>query len=231
MPCQMEIAKSFCCWPCRTGPLSLTASVPQTGYVPGESIVISAQVINLSGSTVDYMKFELRQLIVYHSQTPNRNTKEELRTILQKRSAGVAQNNEERYEISIPIPSLPPTNTNSCRIIYVSYDIRIEAKVGFKNYPYVEMPITIGNVPLQSVRHAYENVAYSSAPDESMLDIQPRTHEPPSAPLDLPETSRMGTRLPHQSYADLRKSLKTKNIIEYFIQKKILRVLFFCWLF
>lgn len=204
----MEVTKSFCCWPCRSGPLSLTASVPQTGYVPGETIKISARVINLSGSTVDHMKFELRQLIVYHSQTPHRNTKEELRTILQKRSAGVAQNNEERYEISIPIPSLPSTNANSCRIIYISYDIRIEAKVGFKNYPYVEIPITIGNVPLQSVRHAYENVGYSSAPDESILDILPRTQQAPSAPVDSPQGSGVGMRLPHQSYADLGKLLK-----------------------
>lgn len=198
MPCQMEITKSFCCWPCRTGPLSLSATVPQTGYVPGESIVIQAQVINLSGSNVEYMKFELRQLVVYHSQTPAHNTKDEHRSILQKRSTGVALNNEERYEISLQIPSLPPSNLNSCRIIFISYDIRVEAKIRMSNSPFIEIPITIGNVPLQPVRHAYENVGLVR--DESSAQIQSRAIEQPTAPeVELPTVS-----LPHQSYTDLR---------------------------
>lgn len=212
MPCQMEIAKSFCCWPCRTGPLSLTASVPQTGYVPGQSIVIQAQVINLSGSNVDCMKFELRQLIVYHSQTPTRATKEEKRSVLQKRSAGCAQNNEERYEVNLSIPSLPSTNINSCRIIFISYDVKIEAKVsGFNNNPFVEIPITIGNVPLQSVRHAYENVGFSTASEDTTAQMPPRTFETPTAPMssDLVASGQqpigLVRPLPHQSYADLRK--------------------------
>lgn len=205
----MEITKSFCCWPCRTGPLSLTASIPQTGYVPGQSIIIQAQVINLSGSNVEQMKFELRQHIDYHSQTPTRSTKEELRSILTKRSAGVQQNNEERYEINLPIPSLPPTNMNSCRIIFISYDIKIEAKLsGFTNNPFVEIPITIGNVPLQSIRHAYENVAFNTTSDDSVTQIQPRIYEIPSAPgaSDVEVTTRM-LPAPYQSYADLRKEL------------------------
>lgn len=214
----METAKSFCCWPCRTGPLSLTASIPQAGYVPGQTIIIQAQVINLSGNNVDGMKFELRQLIVYHSQTPSKAIKEEQRSILQKRSAGCAQNNEERYEVNLPIPSLPPTNMNGCRIIFISYDIKVEAKVsGFSNNPNVEIPITIGNVPLQSVRHAYENVGFSTAPEEAAAQVPPRTYETPSAPVGsetLPEAgaSQVGLAraLPHQSYADLGEKARTR---------------------
>lgn len=200
MPCEMEVTKQFCCWPCRSGPLSLTASVPQTGYVPGESIIIQARVINLSSSCVDYMKFDLRQLIVYHSQTPKKNTKEERRTILQKRSSGVGKNDEERYEIALPIPSLPPTNATCCRIIDISYDIRIEAIVGMKSNPLIEFPITIGNVPLQSIRHAYENVGM--IPDDGTVQIQASGIEQPTAPEETPPVP---TTLPHQSYKDLRK--------------------------
>lgn len=205
----MEITKSFCCWPCRTGPLSLTASIPQTGYVPGQNIVIQAQVINLSGSTIDQMKFVLRQSIVYHSQTPTRATKEELRTIQQKRSTGVAQNNEERFEISLPIPSTPPTNVGSCRIIFISYDIKVEAKiVGVHTNPFVLLPITIGNVPLQAVRHAYENVGFNATSEMSTVQIQSRAMENATAPEITPDVGAVALpiSLPHASYADLRKS-------------------------
>lgn len=208
MPCQMEITKSFCCWPCRTGPLSLTATIPQTGYVPGQNIVVQAQVINLSGSTIEQMKFVLRQSIVYHSQTPTRATKEELRSIQQKRSSGVAQNNEERFEISLPIPSLPSTNEGGCRIIYISYDIKVEAKIiGVRQNPFVVLPITIGNVPLQAVRHAYENVGFNAMSEISTVQIQSRGMENPTAPEVTPDVQAVALpiSLPHGSYADLRK--------------------------
>lgn len=205
----MEITKSFCCWPCRTGPLSLTASIPQTGYVPGQNIVIQAQVINLSGSTIDQMKFVLRQSIAYHSQTPTRATKEELRTIQQKRSTGVAQNNEERFEISLPIPSTPPTNVGACRIIFISYDIKVEAKVvGVNTNPFVLLPITIGNIPLQAVRHAYENVGFNATSEMSTVQIHSRGMENATAPDITPDVGAvtLPISLPHSSYADLRKS-------------------------
>lgn len=197
----MEMTKSFCCWPCSSGPLSLTASVPQTGYVPGESIIIQAQVVNLSSTDVDYMRFELRQMIVYHSQTPSHNTKEKRRSIVVKRSAGAKPNNEERYEISLPIPSLPPTSVNGCRIIFISYDIRIEAEVSMNNNPSVEIPIIIGNVPLQPVRHAYDNVGMVR--DESAAHLQTRAIEQPTAP-DTDSVTHVPW--PNQSYADLRKN-------------------------
>lgn len=118
---------------------------------------------------------------------------------------GAAQNNEERHEISIPIPSLPSTSPKSCCIISIWYYIRIEAKVGSRHHPHVEIPIVIGNVPLQWVPNANQNVAYSSAPNERILHILPTTPEAPSAPADSPEVSGLGMRLPHESYANLGK--------------------------
>ena len=51
----MVHSKNFCCLWCRSGPLSALLKVEQTGFVPGETIKITADVDNKSNVKVHSM--------------------------------------------------------------------------------------------------------------------------------------------------------------------------------
>lgn len=145
----MEFLKTFCCWPCRSGPLSIFASLPQSGFVPGQSIVISARIINNSNVIIDYMRFTLRKTIAYHSQTPSNKTKYEVETIQEQRTSGVGINTSIEKNVELVVPPVPPSNGGQCRIINVSYEVKVEAKTGGPHKsPFIVLPITIGTRPL-----------------------------------------------------------------------------------
>ena len=65
----------FCC--CKSGPLSSTVNLQRTGYAPGEAILVSAEVENLSNKTMNKTEAKLIQTIVFHSR---RGTTKESRT-------------------------------------------------------------------------------------------------------------------------------------------------------
>jgi hypothetical protein len=53
VPCQMERIKTFCCWPCSSGPLIMTVQIPMGGYAPGQQIDIDVTVNNQSRVDID----------------------------------------------------------------------------------------------------------------------------------------------------------------------------------
>ena len=65
----------FCC--CKSGPLSSTVNLQRTGYAPGEAILVSAEVENLSNKTMNKTEAKLIQTIVFHSR---RGTTKESKT-------------------------------------------------------------------------------------------------------------------------------------------------------
>lgn len=145
----MEITKNFWCGPCSSGPFSIVASIPQSGYVPGQKIIVSTEITNMSNIPVDRMKFMLRKIIAYHSQTPSTKTKQEIVVIQERRAGGVSKKDHGRFQVCLPIPPEPPTNTNLCKVIHITYEVKIEAKIsGPHQSPYVLIPITIGTIPL-----------------------------------------------------------------------------------
>lgn len=145
----MEMMKHFCCGPCQSGPFSLVASIPQSGYVPGQSVIVYTNITNHSRVSVDEVRYYLRRTVRYHSQTPSMKTKEEIVNIQQQRTGGVPRNDDARFKVSLLIPAVPPTNTSLCKVVHISYDVKIEAKVpNMHTNPFVIIPITIGTVPL-----------------------------------------------------------------------------------
>lgn len=149
IPTQMEVSTSFWCGPCTSGQLSIVASIPQSGYVPGQNIAITAVVTNLSHIPVDYMRFSLRKVVLYKSQIPSSKTKLELDVVQERRTGSVRKKDQRSFEVHIAIPPIPPTNLNLCKVIEIAYEVKVEAKVsGPHASPFVLIPVTIGTVPL-----------------------------------------------------------------------------------
>lgn len=149
IPTKMEVMKTFYCFLCKTKPLYLAASIPVSGYVCGQNIVVSIELNNESSVNVDDVKISLKKIIFYNSQTPRPKTKEEILSEAEVRCGAVAATNQRRFEQSLLIPPVPPSNMNYCRILNVSYEVHVTAKVsGMHVNPVIKLPITIGTVPL-----------------------------------------------------------------------------------
>lgn len=149
LPVHAESIKYFCCWPCKSGPLVLNVTLPIAGFVPGQSIPISLVIDNESRENVEEITFKLKKIVRCFSQTPRVKCKEEKGVVVMKRSGGVEKHQKKRYQHSLLIPALPPTNLNLCKIIQISYVLKIKPKVsGMHKDSKLSIPIVIGTVPL-----------------------------------------------------------------------------------
>ena len=66
-PITLNNTKTFgcCCW--ITDPLSQTVNLPRTGYAPGESIPVNAEIENLSDKEMNKTQAILIQEVAFHS--------------------------------------------------------------------------------------------------------------------------------------------------------------------
>uniref|UniRef100_A0A1L8DK69 Putative arrestin domain-containing protein 3 n=1 Tax=Nyssomyia neivai TaxID=330878 RepID=A0A1L8DK69_9DIPT len=187
LPCQVSMDRSFCCGPCKTGPISIIAHTSQSGYVPGQTINVFAEIANASTVKVDEIRFSLKKIIRYTSQTPRPKTKEETLTITEARISGLKKKEQSgKFEQHLQIPPLPPTSLSLCRIITVSYEVKIEAKVsGAHLNPVLKIPVTLGTVPLRD--NVYNIMPGTEAPIAIEPILNPITS--PAADRNLPPPS------------------------------------------
>ncbi|CAD6995998.1 arrestin domain-containing protein 17 [Ceratitis capitata] len=152
VPCKSEATKIFCCGPCKSQPLDIQVSLPQTGYVPGQTIPINVLVSNETNVKVEELKLELVMLICYYSQTPLTRTKNERIVVTKMKGDGVPVHCKKQFIYPLVVPATPPTCFNLCRIIQIAYQIEVAAKVkGWHANQTICTAVTIGNVPLLGV--------------------------------------------------------------------------------
>lgn len=55
----------MCCFWCKSGPISITITVPHSGFAPGESVYCPAYIQNLSNINVKGIDLDLIQVSKY----------------------------------------------------------------------------------------------------------------------------------------------------------------------
>ncbi|XP_059610611.1 arrestin domain-containing protein 17 [Phlebotomus argentipes] len=149
------------------------------GYVPGESISVSALVSNGSNVTIKSTKASLTETIEYMARGKVVQTeKRDLVTITRGkiRAGGVDEwQNETLY-----VPPLPPTNLKGCHIIRIQYDVFfiVEPKSLEKQIK-LQLPITLATYPFRNSSGDISNTW-----PESIL--KPETHYPSTLPIFRP---------------------------------------------
>ncbi|XP_023159769.2 arrestin domain-containing protein 17 isoform X2 [Drosophila hydei] len=166
---KLELEKSFCCFCCRSGPLAVITSIPQTGYVSGQILPITCEVDNTSNVNLTAVKFELRKLVTFHTNQP-RSEKRESKVVIAQLSVGPVNAGESHtFSQQMEIPALPPTNLLNCGIIALDYDLHVECDVSGPHRNFTgKIPITLGTIPLASNK--------PQAEDPSLAPTQPRHH-------------------------------------------------------
>lgn len=117
--------KSFCCFCCKSGPLTVVANLPVTGYVSGQSIPIMAECDNASNVKVNSLKFELKKVIRFYTNTPRRETKRDKVTIASISVGPVEAHTTQSWQQKLDIPPLPPSNLVNCGLIDLDYDLEV----------------------------------------------------------------------------------------------------------
>ncbi|CAO1405630.1 unnamed protein product [Diamesa tonsa] len=174
IPTKMETIKSFYWGFCKTKPMYICVSIPFSGYVAGQSVNIEIEINNQSRVDIEELKVSLKKIIHYNSQTPRMRTKEEILTESEIRCGGHAAHKKGRFDQQLVIPAVPPTNISYCRVLTVSYEIHVLAKVpGIYRNPVVKLPITIGTVPLTSYQNGSSlGNQYNAGPNLSACPVR-----------------------------------------------------------
>lgn len=66
MPCKQEEFSQFCCLFCQSDPLLMTATIPFSGFTPGQTIPVMVSYDNKSNVRVDRTKINLKRFIRFH---------------------------------------------------------------------------------------------------------------------------------------------------------------------
>ncbi|KAH8280915.1 hypothetical protein KR054_004488 [Drosophila jambulina] len=202
VPVQARSEKTFGVWPFRSSPLSLELTLPQTGFVPGQTVPLKVLVGNESSIRVHEMKVGLAMMITYISDLSSGTNSERI-SVAKLKADGVMRNSRKMYEFQLIIPSTPPTSMHLCRIIKIGYNIEVVAKVkGMHINGTLVMPVTICGVPISppTVQYVPEGSAAQRASNESALTLF--EGDGACAPAAPPYPWSENSTLPPPSYAE-----------------------------
>nr|XP_019557332.2 arrestin domain-containing protein 3-like [Aedes albopictus] len=189
LPSKMAKQKTFCCGPCSSAPMLITAETPITGYVPGQTIAVRIEVDNQSNKQLEEISTKLLRVVSFISQTPYTRVKNLSTTVAQVRCAGVQRQNKGSFVQHLLIPPLPPTS-KTCQVLTVNYMVEVEGRIsGPAINPKIHLPIMLGTIPLTTTAIPnFDSVANMTTP----IVVQPMASAPnqtPALPADLPPPS------------------------------------------
>lgn len=158
----------------KSKPLAIDIEIDKTGYVSGESILVNASIDNKSNTKIMYCDILLFQESVYSGQfiRPGKPSHAKERShkdiICHVRQPGVEKRTTARWDnIAVHVPCVPATGLDGCSIIDTSYYLKIRlVPPGTALVLETEIPIVIGNVPLQpSLLESPVEAPFGPAPD------------------------------------------------------------------
>lgn len=104
------------------GVVKCAVNLDRGGYVPGESILVSAYVSNNSKVAIKSTKAALTETIEYMARNKVVQVeKRELAVIVRGKIR--AGGNDKWHNESLYVPPLPPTNLVGCHLINIKYDV------------------------------------------------------------------------------------------------------------
>lgn len=150
-PRNEETKATFCCWSCKTRPVTLDASIPFSGYISGQSIKVTIKINNQCGFDVSRTIISLVKVFTFVSQTPEKRTWVDTKTLQRNIIGGAKSGTSVKLNGIMEVPQFTlPTNDDISNIVKVSYLISVSLDVvGFIRSPKVKLPIVVGSRPLK----------------------------------------------------------------------------------
>ena len=143
-------SKTLFCLCCMSGPISVTVYTNKSGYVPGERIIVNAEIENLSNLNIRASHVKLMQVTTYMESRRTQTKKTELVTI----SRGVIKYGTTIYyeDTVVVVPSVPPSGKVRTGSIDNQYSLELHVDPSFlvSNLE-VKIPIVIGTIPFTNI--------------------------------------------------------------------------------
>ncbi|VVC26826.1 Arrestin-like, N-terminal,Immunoglobulin E-set,Arrestin C-terminal-like domain [Cinara cedri] len=155
-PIKEEKEKYYCCCCCESGPMTLVACIPYTGFVPGQIIPLTIELDNNSNVTIDAVKIILEREITFKASHPSERRKNSSSELALLRLQGIEAHASKTWSEQMTVPnSLMFANLKYCGIITDKYVLKVEAISGslYEN-TVVNVKITMGNIPLTIAQDA-----------------------------------------------------------------------------
>jgi hypothetical protein len=129
-------------------PLTAQISINKEAFVSGESILISGVISNQSNVRIEECHVRFAKTVNYHA---GGTTIKEKAVVFKCKQPGVDKESCVNWEnIPVPIPSLPPSDLDGCKIISIHYKLSIcFVPHGIHNSLEFTFPITIGTIPFE----------------------------------------------------------------------------------
>ncbi|KAH8330726.1 hypothetical protein KR067_006901 [Drosophila pandora] len=146
-PSSNETVEYFCLM--HTKPVNLKVTLQQQGYVPGQFMLVHAQVENNSSSDCRKLLIMLHLRATYTADMPSLRTCSEKIMLVKRECGAVPHHSQKTYTETLRIPATAPTCEHLSKVVRVSYEVRVVAVMNWlMANPRVVLPVTIGNVPL-----------------------------------------------------------------------------------
>ena len=194
-PARSENDKHLCCLCCKSGPLSLQASIDRAGYCPGESVMVSASAENLTNREMQGIRAQLISVTNVVARGHRRSDKKVVCEVMgQQLPIGVTDRWQSR---PLVIPPAPPS-IKCCRIIDHSYFVQVCVVVPRGVNLKIHFPVVIGTIPLREVAPPplpMDQIAYIDNRSLGMTGLPPAFAMPqeevvvPSAPPSYAEAT------------------------------------------
>ncbi|XP_019753613.1 arrestin domain-containing protein 4-like isoform X2 [Dendroctonus ponderosae] len=133
-----------------SGAVICKVTLDRGGYVPGESIGVSASVSNRSRLTIKSTKAALTETITYMARGKAVQTEKRELAVLTRGKIRPGEKDEWDNEQLYILP-LPPTNLRGCHLIRINYDVFfIVEPSGLQKEVKLQLPIIMATYPLRS---------------------------------------------------------------------------------
>lgn len=147
LPIEMEEFKTFCCWCCKSDPLTLKVTLPNSGFSAGGNLAMEVEINNKSSKVVERSIVELKRIHQFISSDPIRKIKEHKETMIELDAKGARNGENVNFDVLIELPaSMPISNQKFCKVYQISYELKLVAETeGLNVSPHIIVPITIGS--------------------------------------------------------------------------------------
>ncbi|XP_043920078.1 arrestin domain-containing protein 3-like [Protopterus annectens] len=142
--------KTVGCLCCISGLISLSVRIARKAYVTGETVLIFAEIQNLSSRKL-VPRVSLYQIQTFHAEG-HRNISQKV--LVEYKTEPVLPGNTDVWNgRPVLIPPVVPSLLN-CTIIYVEYTLKITIKIPCSKNLQMNLPIVIGSIPLSSFQQS-----------------------------------------------------------------------------
>lgn len=133
-----------------SGSVVVKVALDRGGYVPGESIGVSASVLNKSRVTIKSTKAALTETITYMARGKVVQMEKRELAVLARGKIRPGERDEWDNEQLYILP-LPPTNLRGCHLIRINYDVFfIVEPSGLQKEVKLQLPIVMATYPIRN---------------------------------------------------------------------------------